>query len=111
MSCLGIPRFERNTSPISKCKFNFCQLIGTWRYGLIHPQQDLDVAKGERPDFRDFQGRCEAGSGVDKNRFRIKDGAAALVVRIGVIGGEVVLPVKAAHRDEVFAPVNHVQVK
>ena len=83
----------------------------TWRNFALHVQPDFDEAKGERPDFRDFQGRCEAGSGVDKNRFRIKDGAAALVVRIGVIGGEVVLPVKAAHRDEVFAPVNHVQVK
>ena len=80
-------------------------MIGTWRDVALNVKHHLDVAEGVGPSLPDFKMGSEAGSGVDEERFRIEKDAAAFSFRIGLVRREVVMAVKRAPLDEVFAPL------
>ena len=75
-------------------------MIGTWRDVALNVEHHLDVAEGVGPSLPDFKVGSETGSGVDEERFRIEKDAAAFSFRIGLV----VMAVKRAPLDEVFAP-------
>ena len=76
----------------------------TWRDLALHVEPDLDVAEGEGPDLPDLLVGGEAGARVDEDGHRVEENSAALPLRRHVRGGEQVVAVDVAQRDELLAP-------
>ena len=66
----------------------------TWRDIALYAEHHLDITKGVRPGLPDFNAGSETCSGVDEERLRVEEDAAAVPLGPSLVRRKVVMAVK-----------------